>query len=74
MSGVYKVPYQVCCEEGKEVYNEEKWKRGSIIIFPIVSRLMGRILSGERGGGNFGEDNQDFKISVWGRLSSFREL
>ena len=34
-----------------EEYNVEKRKRGSIIIFPIISRLLGRILSGEEGKG-----------------------
>jgi len=41
--------YHDCGEE----YNMEKRKRGSNIIFPIISRLLGRISIGE-GDGNYG--------------------
>ena len=44
----------------------EKRGRGSNIIFSILLRQLGRLSSGEEGklGGNFGEENQDFK--KWG--------
>ena len=72
-AGVYKVPYahpnlenllgrNTSCEEGKiisgEEYNVEKRDRGSNIIYSLILRLLGRILSGEE---NFGEENQDFE-------------
>ena len=46
------------------VYNvENKRKRGSSIIFPIILRLLGRISIG-KGDGNFAEGNQDYKKCV----------
>ena len=38
----------------------KKGKRGSNIIFPIILKLLGRILSG-KGDNKFREENQDFK-------------
>ena len=43
------------------------------VICSIILRLSGRISSGEKGDGIFGEENQDLKKWV-GRISSYREL
>ena len=60
-SGVYKVPN----------HNVVKRERGSNFIFPIILKLLGRILSGERGRRRFRERKSKL---VWGRLSSSREF
>ena len=43
----------------------EKRERESIIIFPILLRILGRISGGE-GDGKFGEENQDLIKWGWG--------
>jgi len=42
----------------------------------IISRLLGRISSGEegKGAGKFGKENHDLRNGGWGRILTCREL
>ena len=46
------------------------WKKGERESNITFSKILGLLRKGD---GNFGEENQDFKKSGWGRISSCRE-
>ena len=51
------------------------WEKGNNIIFPMIFRLLGRILDGEVGNGTeIEEENKDLRKWGWGRISSTRNL